>query len=157
MKQIPLTQGLFSIVDDEDFDELNKFKWYAHRYNKIYYACRTAKDGGKQFTVLMHRFINKTCDNFITDHINGDGLDNRKENLRAVTSLQNNINRKMRHDNKSGHRGVTWQTSAKKWKVDIRINNKTHYVGLFFCIKKAIDARVTIEKELRGNEFRRCP
>jgi len=83
MKLIKLTQGKFAQVDDEDFEELNKFKWYAHRPKKgnTFYAVRhTRKPSGrgKQTTLQMHRVIMGVHNETVSDHRDGDGLNNQK-------------------------------------------------------------------------------
>jgi len=108
MKKIPLTQGQSSLVDDEDFEFLNQFKWYAHwsRHNKAYYATRK---GQKQKHILMHRFLMKTPDGMVCDHINHNTLDNQKRNLRNCTFLENAWNKKKYKTNTTGVKGVRFQ------------------------------------------------
>jgi hypothetical protein len=93
MKEIPLTQGQSALVDDDDYEYLNQFKWMAWRHGNTFYAIRHAptKDG-KRDTIRMHVVVIETPNGMDTDHINGNGLDNRKENLRIVTHRENNQN-----------------------------------------------------------------
>jgi hypothetical protein len=110
MKLMPLTKGKFTQVDDDLFDYLNQWKWY---FNDGY-ACR--KENGKHFG--MHRAILKTKG--LVDHINGDGLDNRKWNLRKATPSRNAMNMNI-HKGKI-YKGITKQNN--QWRVQIWKNNK---------------------------------
>ena len=79
----------------------------------------------------MHRVINKTPEEFATDHINGHGWDNRKSNLRIATCSQNQMNKKKQKNNTSGYVGVNWRNDRKKWRALINVNGKRTYLGLF--------------------------
>lgn len=150
-RKIPLTQGQFVLVDEADFGFLNKFKWFADRKGQTFYAAR-GKEGRLEY---MHRIINKTPERFVTDHINGNGLDNRRSNLRTATIRQNVINNRMRSDNTSGYRGVTWDKSRKKWKVQTTHNNKQINIGRFDTVNEAYLAYLSKDHELRGEEVRK--
>lgn len=143
MKEMPLTQGRFAIVDDEDFEALNQYRWH-------YYKCASRNTGyarrnirlsnGRQVQVLMHRSITKAAEGIEVDHENGDGLDNRKSNLRPATRLQNAKNRTLNRDNTSGYKGVSWKKHNKKWCAQIRISNKPTHVGYFKTAEEAAAA-----------------
>lgn len=95
--RIPLTRGLYAVVDAADHDTLAAFKWYAHhRSGKRYYAARRLKlsTDRRRDLVLMHRVIAGAPPHLMTDHINGDTLDNRRQNLRACTPQENVRNRR---------------------------------------------------------------
>lgn len=131
-KEISLTQGKVALVDVEDYDYLNQWKWYAHKNkNDMFYAIRKIKRYGKRITIRMHREIIKPPDNMFTDHINRDSLDNRRSNLRICTYSQNRMNSKKNKNNTSGYRGVDWHKIAKKWRACIRINKKNKFLGYF--------------------------
>ena len=99
MKKIPLSRGLFALVDDEDYDELNKYNWNATEVRGAYYARRyVGFQDGKSITIKMHQQIMGENG---ADHINGDGLDNRRSNLRPATEQQNRWNRGPQENNKS--------------------------------------------------------
>ena len=128
MKAIQLTRGKVAIVDDEDFEELNRYKWHC---SKTGYAIRTDHRGGKRKDIRMHRQILSEPDGFLIDHINGDKLDNRRVNLRLCTNAENMRNGGKRSDNKSGYRGVCLNRVTGKWEAGLRYNGKNHYLGLF--------------------------
>jgi hypothetical protein len=95
MKTIWLTQRQFTIVDDEDYDKLNKYNWCAiyKKHTNSFYACRGIR-GIKHKTIYMHRVILDAPDTMEVDHINGDTLDNRRCNIRLATGSMNQKNRK---------------------------------------------------------------
>jgi len=109
MKKIPITQGKFALVDDEDFDNLNQWQWHF----TTGYAARRAWPSNK--IVLMHRELMQTPKGKDTDHINRNGLDNRKCNLRICTRSENNLNKDKQKSNTSGYKGVYWRGDQKLW------------------------------------------
>src|ERR1700733_2766731 len=118
-KLIPLTQDKFAIVDAEDYDRINKFKWrilQAGRKIPKFYAVREIKDkSGKEVSELMHRVvIGASCGRGV-DHRNNDGLDNRKSNLRKCSQSQNGANQVKRNNATSKFKGVCWITARKIW------------------------------------------
>ena len=131
-KEIKLTQGKVAIVDDEYFERLNVFKWYANRRNRIWYAQRSCSIGnGKQTTICMHRVIMDTPKHMKVDHRNGDGLFNCKKNLRICTHQENKFNQQSQKNNRLGIKGVCWREDRKKYQAQIKINGKPIYLGLF--------------------------
>jgi len=128
MKTIELTRGQVALVDDEDFEELNRYQWYAQNKGNRFYARGTTKRPNS-ISISMHRSIMDTPEGLQTDHINGDGLDNRKSNLRVVTCRQNLQNR---HTTQSSiYQGVNWDKRYKKWNSSISINGERKYLGHF--------------------------
>lgn len=118
MKNILTSQGRFAIVDDEDFDFLSKYKWQSFAAKKTFYA--TAHINGK--TVYMHRMIMGVLNTKkIIDHIDHDGLNNCRYNLRAATYSQNNMNtlHRRRKNPTSKYKGVHWDSITKKWRAGI--------------------------------------
>ena len=143
MKEIALTQGKVALVDDEDFDELNKNKWFAQKNYNTFYAARHEKKriiDGRRNLIFMHRVIVNTPIGMQTDHINGNGLDNCKENLRICTKEENARNKAIHRRNTSGYKGVTWNKFNKKWMAQIRIGRKNIYLGYFIDKEKAHQA-----------------
>lgn len=142
MKKINLTQGKFALVDNEDFEYLNQFKWKFDATTG--YSCRTLYPKGKEY---MHRIINKTPRNMQTDHINRNKLDNRRENLRTVTAKLNVRNTGLFKTNKTGHKGIWFWETREKWQVYIWNNNKKVYLGIFNTLSEAIIARKDGERK----------
>ena len=128
MKQIPLTQGQFAIVDDEDYKWLSQFKWHAAKRGKNFYATRhLVKEKRK---IYMHQQVMNTQQGQELDHKNGNGLDNRKENLRFCTRSQNNMNRR-KTKGSSKYKGVSWDNQSKKWVAHFQFNGKSAHIGYF--------------------------
>ena len=121
------------LVDDEDFDELNKFKWHVSKNWNTFYASRNVNNNGIMTKVHLHRQImNKHLQKgLIIDHINHNGLDNRKCNLRIVTVQQNNQNSTSRKNSTSKYLGVYFYKKRLKWVAKISIKNKTIYIGIY--------------------------
>ena len=132
MKKIPLTQGKFALVDDEDYTELSKYKWYATKGRNTFYA-KNARMGR-----IMHRHILNPPRYKDTDHIDGNGLNNQKINLRLATRSENGGNRRLGSNNTSGFKGVHWAKDYRKWKVRIKINRKDIYLGRFSSREEAV-------------------
>ena len=147
-KRISLTQCQFAIVDSEDFNELDKLKWFAHDVvgNKTFYASSSMNCKG----IVMHRQIMNTPKGMSVDHINHNTLDNRKENLRNCTRSQNMMNSRIYSNNKSGTTGVSFFKSQNKWISKITFNKKRIYLGLFVKIEDAIKARKDAEIKYFG-------
>jgi len=151
MKNILLPNGKFALVDDEDYDKLNQFKWYISDG----YAVRDVLPRGiKHQTIRMHRMIVNTPKGMDTDHINMDRLDNRRENLRVCNRSQNMLNTKAHSDNASGMKGVSWDKKKRKWRARIFINNREKWLGYFDQI---IDAAHAYDEAMlnRSSEFAR--
>lgn len=129
-REILLTQGKVALVDDEDYDFLMQWKWQAKHGSGTYYATKSRP------CVAMHRLIMNAQEGEIIDHINHNGLDNRKENLRICTHKENCRNMKVKQ-NVSGYKGVTFNQHNKKWEPCLRVNNKRLYLGLFTDIIEA--------------------
>lgn len=153
-KEIPLTQGKVALVDIEDYDYLNQFKWRVCQSHSNLYALRHIKINKKQTTMKMHREIMKPLKNIEIDHKNKDGLDNRKDNLRTCTSAQNKMNRGRTSINISGYKGVHWHKENKKWRARIGINKKCINLGCYNEKKKAALAYNEAAKKYHG-EFAR--
>lgn len=141
MKQIPLTQNQFALVDDEDFEYLNQWKWYAHKRGSSFYARRklTRRDG-----IYMHTALMNTPPGLVVDHVDFNGLNNQKNNLRIVTQKENNLHRKIKPA------GST--PKGNKFQAQIRREGKSYYLGLFPTRELAFLAYETKRRELENIE-----
>lgn len=156
MKEIPLTQGKVALVDDEDYEYLMQWKWCVKKHRNTIYACRSTwiKGEGPGRREYMHRVIMKTPDDMSTDHINHNGLDNQKHNLRICAGKENNRNRKV----KSKYLGV-FKSGNKRNPVyaKITVNRKQIYLGAFkdeVSAAKAYDRAAKIHyREFAGLNF----
>lgn len=152
MKEIPLTQGKVALVDDEDFERLNKYKWRVHHTRGLYYAQRAEITGSrnKGKSVFMHRDILKLTDpKIIADHIDHDGLNNQKSNLRTCTHAQNQQNSK-KHKGLSRFKGVTYSKRDRRWIANIRVDGINKCLGYFVIEEDAAKAYADAAKKHFG-------
>ncbi len=140
MKKITLTQGYFALVDDEDFVWLSQYKWQVSKYPHTSYAVANIKiKNNKYINTRMHRLILglKRGDNRQCDHIDHNGLNNQKSNLRICNRQQNNQNRKLSKHLSSKYKGVNWDKHTRRWLVRLHINNKSVFLGRYDDEKEA--------------------
>lgn len=128
MKMITLTKGRFAIVDDEDYAILSRHGWHLKEDRSGITCYANAKIGGKK--VLMHRLILDAKPGQIVDHIDGDGLNNQKTNLRLCDAAQNVWNRRL-VTGKSRFIGVSFDTASRKWEACIRHRGRSFKIGRF--------------------------
>jgi hypothetical protein len=126
MKKIPLSKGLFALVDDDDFEHLNQWKWWICGR----YAGRVKTKNGKREHIFMHRVVNHTPNSKITDHINCNRLDNRKENLRNCNFQENGRNVK-KYRGTSKYKGVLWASRNNRWKTTLQAKGNLMFIGYF--------------------------
>jgi hypothetical protein len=144
MREIKLTKDCVASVDDQDYEELSKFNWHVLITGGIKYATRRALKGENGKYIYMHRQILGNVK--LTDHIDGNGLNNCRSNLREATARQNAQNR---HDTTSSNKvGVYWQKSVGKWHAQIVINNRKVYLGLFGDEESAYNRYVSAVQSL---------
>lgn len=148
--QIQLNNEYTTLINNCDLDLINQYLWNVTDDGFNPYAC--CKIDGT--IVRMHRLIMNAREGQIVDHINGNTLDNRRENLRFVTASQNAINRRRRSDNKSGVTGVYFSKAHNRWFACINIDKKKQTIGLFKTMEEAVEARKQKEIEIYG-EFAR--
>lgn len=134
-----------ALIDLDDVDKVKNIKWHRSDLQRSTYYCISNNSEWRR----IHRLIMGVTDkDIVVDHINHNGLDNRKSNLR--TSGQNTCNCLTSKNNKSGHKGVYWSKERKKWCAQISINNKTKGLGRYDTIEEAIEAREKAAKEYYG-------
>jgi hypothetical protein len=132
-RRIPLTRDKYAIVDPEDYERLNKYKWHAKKCKNTFYACRTQGSRRNKTEIKIHREVIKPPAGMLVDHINHNGLDNRKANLRPATHQQNIFNRtyKNKKGSSSKYKGVSWTPHVKMWRVRVWFNYKSKNIGYF--------------------------
>ena len=147
MKEIEVNGGLKTMVDDDMYERLNGLKWYCH---KGYVVNRSARGGLPKKWIRMHRVVNNTPDGMLTDHIDGNRLNNQKHNLRTCTQAQNNIH-KVRCVNKTtGFKGVYWDTKRMKYRAKIMHKKRPYCLGWFGAAKDAAAAYNDAAIKLHG-------
>ena len=146
-KRIELTFGKYAIVDAEDYDRLSKYKWFALEKGRSLYAKTFLLNGTP---LHMHRLVTSAPPHLVVDHINHNGLDNRRLNLRLCTHAQNQKNTRPRSGGTSKYKGVHWEKTKKKFRAKIMYNRKSIHLGYFddeIAAAKAYDKKA---KELFG-------
>lgn len=158
-KKIKLTQGKYALVDAEDFEWLSQYNWMCRRNRPLkykgnvnFYVYRnTPRNHYVRETVYMHWELLGVKN---VDHINGNGLDNRRANLRVCSKSQNQWNRRKSHKNYSGYKNVKFDKRRKTYYSGFYVNKKYFYVGSFKTAKTAYNAYIKKVKEIHG-EFAR--
>jgi hypothetical protein len=154
--KIKLTQGQFTLVDEEDFNYLNQWKWHLGKGGYAYRR-KYLSDGKDGFvSVYMHRLLLNPPPGMEIDHINGNGLDNHRANLRIVTHQQNSINHKVRCDNQSGLSGVYFDKHRKKWVSEMWLDTQKIFGARFEYFDDAVLIRSVLE-DIYFGKYKRKP
>lgn len=132
MKKILLSQNKIALIDDGDFEEVNKHDWM--------YDGRYARTRIKGKELRLHRLIMNPAKGLEVDHINGDSLDNRRMNLRLCSHKENLRNQRLNKANTSGFKGVCWVKNRAQWQASIRVDQRCRYLGSFSKIEEAAKA-----------------
>ena len=151
MKQIPLSQGLFALVDDVDFDEFNQYKWSASKGHDTYYAIRVTTKDKKRTMHRLHRVIVQAPANSYVDHEDGNGLNCQRYNLRICDNSQNQGNSCSQKNSRSRYKGVSWHKQKNKWRAQICHQGKSYFLGLFTHEDDAAHAYDIKASELFGD------
>lgn len=154
MIEIPLTRGKVALIDDCDA-HLAAFKWYANPDGFNWYAVREVMRDGQRQRFHLHREVLGIVDPSVpVDHVSGDGLDCRRQNLRQATRGQNQANRGMMRNNTSGYRGVQWDPRGRTWRARIKVRWRFRHLGQFDTAEAAGRAYDAAARESFG-EFAR--
>ncbi len=150
--KIPLSQGKVALIDGLDWGVVRKYTWYAQRQGDRFYAvAKVLREDGKREAIMMHRLLLNLSDrSILTNHIDGDGLNNTRANLRTCTATENRHNSRNRSDNTSGLKGVTRDCGTGKWKARIKRDGRTKNLGLFASREEAHAAYCQAATKLYG-------
>lgn len=139
-------------IDDEDYERIKNFNWGIAVKKNVPYIQATTKAPRK--TIQLARLIMNAEAGYLIDHVNGDTLDNRKENLRAASKKTNAQNMKPNANTTSKYKGVCWDKFRNKWRASIKVNNRQCHIGRFNLEEEAAKAYDIKAKEHFG-EFAR--
>lgn len=157
MKKLELARGEVAQLDEPDYDRLRHFKWYCikgYAYRTVYLG---KVDGKYKYTTIpMHREVLNPLDGLLADHIDGNRLNNTRNNLRAVTRGQNTINSAMRKTNRYGYKGIIYNPLCTKrpWYARIKLNGKVQVKGYFETREEAALAYNELATQLHGQYAR---
>jgi len=144
MKELRAGPGQVTLVDDEDCEWLSQWAWsrtyYKNKHTQYAYKILPRENGKYVGCVYMHRLIMDAQPGQQVDHINGDGMDNRRANLRLCDQSQNNLNSRKRANSSSRFKGVTWRKDTQKWQAQGWWHGKRHSLGSYTSEKDAADA-----------------
>lgn len=147
-REIPLTRGMVAIVDDEDYEWLNQWKWYYRASAMTGYATRDDSSGDKRIRIHMHRLIANPSPDKDVDHIDGDGLNNRRRNLRICTHAENVRNNRKFFGATSEYKGAIYVLGA--WRARITAQGKMRALGTFLTELDAARAYDNAARKLFG-------
>lgn len=153
MALVPLTQGYVALIDAGDVPLVDGWNWSAIRSPNANGKTRSVyavRKGRNNRLIYLHRSVLSVPNGISVDHVSGDGLDNRKVNLRVATTAQNQHNARLRTDSSSGAKGVSWCKKSRKWKAYIKENGKQRHLGLFNTIEAASHAYGEASVEVYG-------
>lgn len=152
--RVALGYNKYALIDAEDAVLVIQYRWSALRVKDITYAATTVRDGKKTRTLYLHALLMNPPDGMEPDHIDGDGLNNSRSNLRLSTHSQNCCNRRRRRGVKTPFKGVGRQAGQKNWTARICVNYRKIYLGQFPTAEEAARAYDRAALEHHG-EFAR--
>lgn len=154
--EIELSRGMVAIIDDEDYDLVSQNKWCVTKNNygsglHTWYATRKSND--RSHNEYMHRIIMGVVDSRQwVDHVDGNGLNNRRENLRLASATQNHANSRLTSSSRTGYKGVTYREYKRgiTYVAQIKYDRVTHFIGHF---DTAIEAARAYDELARSDAF----
>lgn len=144
MKILQTDKGVDFVIDDDTYLWAKDINWKLSKFGYVSFRKGTKR-------VFLHRLVAQTPEDYITDHINGNRLDNLRSNLRVVTNKQNVWNSGLRNDNTSGYRGVHFRKDRGRWTAEIKANGKKHCLGCYNTAEEAAVVYNRKAKELFGD------
>lgn len=147
---ITLTNGHTAIIDAADAPLVDGFNWFSRGDGNTTYALRNENTGTKRRTLYLHRLLMSDPDGAQVDHVNGDGLDNRRSNLRLASAQQNVFNQRLSRKNTSGLKGVSRVKATGKWCAKITLNGKSKHLGYYATVELAHAAYVHASLTMHG-------
>lgn len=155
MKKLELTKGKVALVDDEDFYWLSQFNWFAIQIGETWYAKRSKKKGilrnAVSYEIYLHRVVMQLHDKTkVVDHMNHNGLDCQKSNLRICSKTENDWHSRGLLNSSSIYKGVSWSKNKDKWQVSLKCEKEKIFIGYFDNEIEAAKAYDTIAAKYFG-------
>lgn len=131
---IALSQGKLCFIDRADMGIVKNYHWFAHRNGKTFYCMTHDWDkNGKRVFIAIHRLLINVPKGMQIDHVDRNGLNNTRKNLRECSPIENSHNKGVTSANKSGYKGVSFYTKHNKWRASLKCNGKEYYGGIYSC------------------------
>jgi len=156
MKKLALSgklgMGKFALVDDSDYDTLNRWRWQVHPWDGYVFRTKRIKRDGvwRSEGEFLHKRLCPSPFGMVTDHVNGDRLDNRRSNLRVATRGQNIQNAPVRRDNRLGYKGVVWRAKSRDYVAYINFQGRRICLKTYHSLEDAVAARRAAELKYYG-------
>lgn len=151
---IELTKDKITVIDFKDYATIKDYKWHSNfQTNKFYARTNVRKSGGGYKGLLLHRFIMQCPTNMDIDHIDGNPLNNCRDNLRVCTRAENARNRGKTKANTSGYKGISFMKDRGSWSSKIRVDYKDYHLGFFPTKEEAYGAYCNALNKFHG-EFK---
>jgi hypothetical protein len=154
---VTLTQGYVATIDRADVARVSRYNWYAFPRRHAVYAMARIPGNASDTRISLHRFIAARDDDLDIDHKDGDGLNNRRRNLRPATRLQQAMNRSLRGGGSNAYRGARWVPKRNKWVAKITIEGKVRYIGHYDTEQEAARAYQYVARRVFGEFYRGAP
>ena len=156
--RVELSQGLFALVDETDLEKVVKLNWHALADEHTHYAIAHVRTGGRYVrSWKMHRYLLEIdSPKLIIDHVNGNGLDNRRCGLRTCTNAENLRNRRVSSNSRSRLKGAYWCEQGQRWRSSVLEDGKQKHLGYFDTPEEAHAAYCAEAQKLHGDFFRKC-
>lgn len=149
--EIQLLKGLVALIDPEDIDLVSGHRWFANKNKKgALYVRANTREHGKIKIVLMHRLIMSPGSGLVIDHIDGNGLNNQRSNLRVCTHSENMRNSKGRSHSQTGVRNVRLNKKSGKYEVCVRVESIRHRKSGFASLEDASQYAISLRAKLHG-------
>lgn len=147
---VPLTRGKVAIIDRTDAPLVAPYRWTAICYDGRWYARRSRRVSEGQGEVFLHQQLFPVLPGWTVDHVDGDGLNCRRENLRQANHSENQCNKPAYRTNKSGYKGVDWDSHHGKWRAQIAKDGRHYHLGRFDTAEEAARAYDAAARRLHG-------
>jgi AP2 domain/HNH endonuclease len=144
------TDGTPFTIDDADFELVSPYRWDAQRSLSTRTTYARSRLGGSRSAVPLHRLLLSPPEGSVVDHIDGNGLNNVRSNLRVCSRSENSFNAQRRKDNTSGFKGVYWHRRIGKWQAEVVAHRKRNHLGYYDTPEQAAEVARAFREKVHG-------